>query len=305
MKVIWLKADQANMVSDLALCLGYFDGMHLAHQKLFSMTLEKGKEFQVKTAIMTFSTQIHSYLKHEKYYFLTSVADKEEVAKALGFDYLFVLEVSDTLVRMEPDEFIRKYIASQRHIVVGYDYRFGHFGKGNALCLYERFPEKVIIVPEMDYYGKKIGSSRIRELLKKGKLNLVSHLLGRPYQIIGEVVYGHRRGKSLGYPTANIDFDGYFLPRTGVYLTTIIHKEKKFHAMTNVGYNPTFREQELSLETYIFDLDEDLYTQTITVRFHEYIRPEMQFKNREQLVEQLKKDETTIRKLIASKEGKI
>ncbi|MBN2504132.1 MAG: bifunctional riboflavin kinase/FAD synthetase [Bacilli bacterium] len=298
MKVIHLKYNEYNSINDLAICLGFFDGMHIAHRKLFDETLRIGKAMALKTAIMTLSTQIYAYLKHEQFLALTSIPDKVAVAESLGFDYLFVLEVSDGLVRMEPEQFIQRFIANAGHVVVGFDYRFGHFGFGDADMLKNYLREKVTIVPEMDYYNKKIGSTRIRNLLKDAKLSVVSRLLGRPYQIIGKVVYGHRRGRSLGYPTANIDFDGYYLPKTGVYFTLIEHGGKTHYAMTNVGYNPTFSEQELSLETHILDLDEDLYGKTITIKFIEYIRPELKFSNREALVEQLKLDELAVRNIV-------
>jgi len=204
-------------------------------------------------------------------------------------------------VIMEPDQFIRQYLVSCAKVIVGFDFRFGHKGSGDALYLKSRLPEQTIIIPEMDFYNKKVGSTRIRKQLSLGKISLVNRLLGRKYQINGVVIKGHGRGKTLGYPTANVDYNGYYLPKDGVYYTTIRLSDSLYDAMTYIGYNPTFKDGKMALETHIFGLERELYDEVITIYFEKYIRPEMSFSSKEALIAQIKKDESSVHKLIPSR----
>ncbi len=297
MKIIHLQANEAIPFSNLSLCLGFFDGMHIAHQKLFNATILQNKP----TAVMTFSTHIPSFMHNEQYFALTIMADKIEIAKKYGFDYFIILEVTKELVTMEPDKFIRQYLFSCAKVIVGFDFRFGHLGKGDASYLHSLLPDKTIIIPEMDYYNKKVGSTRIRKQLSLGKLSLANRLLGRKYQINGVVVKGYGRGKTLGYPTANVDYDGYYLPKHGVYYTTIRLHDKIYDAMTYIGAKPTFNDRKVALETYIFGFEKELYSEVITIYFEAYIRPDMAFSNKEMLIAQINKDELSVQKLISSR----
>jgi len=297
MKIITLKATDTNPVKDISLCLGFFDGMHLAHQRLF----EETKRQPHPTGIMTLSTQIPSFLHQEAYYALTTLADKIEIADLYGFDYFFVLEVTDEFVHMEPDAFIARYLDCCRKVIVGFDFRFGYKGSGNAEYLKTKLPDKAIIIPEMDYYGKKIGSTRLRKLLSEGKVRLVNRMLGRCYRIRGIVVPGRGRGKTLGFPTANIEYDGYFLPRPGVYYTTVDSMDGKYDAMTYIGSNPTFKDGKMVLETHIFGISGDFYNQPLSINFHAYIRPEIAFGDQTGLVNQIKKDEAYIKGLASTR----
>ncbi len=297
MKIIRLQANQANPIPNLSLCLGFFDGMHIAHQKLFDAAISQKKP----TAIITFSTHILSFMQNEQYFALTLTTDKIEIAKRYGFDYFIILEVSNELVMMEPDQFITQYLKHCDKVIVGYDFRFGHKGLGDAAYLSSRLPEQTIIIPEMDYYNKKVGSTRIRKQLSLGKISIANRLLGRKHQINGVVVKGHGRGKTLGYPTANVDYDGYYLPKLGVYYTTILVQGVLYYAMTYIGYNPTFKDGKVALETHIFGLDRELYNEVLTIYFETYIRPEMAFSGKEALITQINKDELSVKRLILSR----
>lgn len=302
MKIIQLTYDENCPISQLALCLGFFDGMHRAHQTLFRLTLEKAKECQVPSGIVTFSTHILSFLKQEPFRALTTVEDKIRLAEAWGFDYFIILLVSKNLISMSPETFIRQYLLDASHIVVGYDYTFGFRGEGTPKLLESALPGKVTITPCQNFYGTKVGSTRIRSLLKAGKLSVVNRLLKRPYQIRGRVVSGHGRGQHLGYPTANCEYDGYFLPRKGVYYTRVKVSDNEYEAMTSIGTNPTFRENDIRLETHLLDYSGDLYGREITVSFYEYIRPEKRFSSASELVRQLQIDEKYVRMKHSSKE---
>jgi len=150
--------------------------------------------------------------------------------------------------------------------------------------------------------GIKIGSSRIRNLLKEGNLSVANRLLGQRYAVLGTIVKGKGRGKILGFPTANIDFDGYFLPRTGVYATLIELDGVIYQSMTNIGDNPTFYGKVVTLETHIFRFNESVYGKTIRLEFHAFIRDDTKFTTTVDLVAQLQKDSDKVRKLFQSEE---
>lgn len=301
MKIIQLHAHEMNPIPNLAICLGFFDGVHIAHQRLLELTIQTGKNEHLQTAVMTFSTHILSFLKNETFMALTTNEDKIRIAEKYGFDYFFLLEVTPEFIGLSPEAFIQQFLSKCKKIIVGYDYTFGHKGAGNAATLLKIKPNATVVVPEMDFYRKKIGSSRIRNLLLLGKITLVNRLLGRKYQISGVIIHGKGRGRSLGYPTANIDFNGYFLPRPGVYYTSVYLFDQKYPAMTNIGDNPTFEDQIITLETHIFGIDQALYGEHIRIEFEEYIRPEWKFLSKTELTSQMRKDEKAVQKLIETR----
>jgi riboflavin kinase/FMN adenylyltransferase len=285
--------------ADLALCLGFFDGVHRAHQKLFQDTLSYGNSLGVETAIMTFSTHIGSYIANREFKALSMLDDKIRIAREMGFDHFYIIRVSEELARMAPESFIERFLMSSRLVIVGFDYSFGAKGRGDVAMLQRWLPEKVHVVLEMDYYGKKIGSSRVRRALSEGRIPLANRMLGGAYQIHGTVIKGHGRGKDLGFPTANIAYNGYFLPRHGVYHTEVVLRGEVMHSMSNIGCNPTFHNREVTLETHIFDFDDTIYGESITLRFKQYIRPEKVFASSQALIAQMAYDEEVIKKAIS------
>jgi riboflavin kinase/FMN adenylyltransferase len=168
------------------------------------------------------------------------------------------------------------------------------------LKAYEDFETHVM--QEMTYQDEKIGSTKIRQYLDDGEMDLATFLLGRHYQIRGEVIHGRGVGKVLGFPTANIDFTNYYLPKRGVYLTKVLLKNKIYYGVTNVGKKPTFKDQSISLETYIFDLNKDLYGQVITIQFLEFMRDEIKYSNKEALIKQIEKDVVRAKDILLRRE---
>lgn len=285
--------------TDLALCLGFFDGIHRAHQRLLHDTLSIGQNLGVETAIMTFSTHIGSYIAHREFKALSLLDDKIRIARAMGFDHFYIIRVSEELVHMAPESFIERFLISSCRVIVGFDYTFGAKGRGDVAMLQRWLPKKVHVVLEMDYYGKKIGSSRVRRALSEGRVPLANRMLGGIYQIHGTVIKGHGRGKDLGFPTANIDYNGYFLPKHGVYYTEVVLRGQVMQSMSNIGCNPTFHNREVTLETHIFDFDDTIYGESITLRFKQYIRPEMIFASSQDLIAQMAQDEDVIKKAVS------
>ncbi|MCF7924148.1 MAG: bifunctional riboflavin kinase/FAD synthetase [Candidatus Izimaplasma sp.] len=290
MRIEYIDFDDTIKDKNAIACLGFFDGLHIAHQKL----IEKGMELKNKTGkqllVFTFNQSIGKYLNNKPFYYLTSIEDKKNILEKYNVDVLYVFKVTKSFISMEPDEFIQQFLIDMDYLIVGYDFTYGFRSLGNVSHLIKFDEFETVVIPELAYQGEKIGSTRIRMALDDGDLKLASYLLGRYYQIKGKVIKGHGIGKLLGFPTANIDFTNYYLPKKGVYFTKTIINNKSYFGVTNVGKKPTFKDNLISLEIYIFDLDEDLYGQYITIEFIEYMREEVKYPNKELLIKQIKKD---------------
>lgn len=280
------------------LALGFFDGMHTAHQRILSETIALAKEKNVKAAMMTFDTHVLSFLKQVPFRYLTSLNDKIKLAQAWGFDIFYVLKVDASLVRMEAQSFIDQFLKGMKEIVVGFDFTFGRRGLGNVDLLLSDPSLHTTVIQELTYYRSKIGSTRIRDSLKEGKIPLANHLLGRPYQIEGTVIHGKGRGKYLGFPTANLDYQGYLLPKSGVYLVHVSLNSQSYFGLVNVGDNPTFKDKDVTLEVYIMDFNQTIYGEILTIQFEQFLRDEETFSSKFDLIEQMKKDELQARQII-------
>ncbi|MBN2540981.1 MAG: bifunctional riboflavin kinase/FAD synthetase [Bacilli bacterium] len=272
------------------ICLGYFDGMHIAHVELIKTAAKLAKEKGLSLAVFTFSMNIKAYLNQERHRCLTTVEDKATICKKLGVDYLYVMKVSQHLIHMQAEEFIERFLVGANTVVVGFDFRFGYRGEGDRKLLLKQKNFQTIVIPEMTYLDLKVGTTRIRANLLDGNLEIANHLLGREYKIKGRVVSGRGIGRRLGYPTANIDYMPYVLPKSGVYYTKVIHEKKEYYGITNVGNNPTYFNVPLTVETHVFNTDKNLYNEIIEVRFVEYLRPEIKFDTEPELIEQIYQD---------------
>jgi riboflavin kinase/FMN adenylyltransferase len=282
--------------------LGFFDGIHIAHQALIKKGLDLKKQTGKKLFVFTFDQSIGNYLRNQPFYHLTSIDDKKDLLQAYDVDVLYVFKVSKEFISLSPDAFVQQYLVDLSHIVVGFDFSYGFrsVGRVDDLLAYKAF--ETHIMQEMTYQDEKIGSTKIRRYLDDGEMELATFLLGRHYQIRGEVIHGRGVGKVLGFPTANIDFTNYYLPKRGVYLTKVLMKNKVYFGVTNVGKKPTFKDQSISLETYIFDLNKDLYGQVITIEFIEFMRDEIKYSNKEALIKQIEKDVVRAKDMLLRRE---
>jgi len=275
---------------NIVICLGYFDGMHLAHVKLIEEARRIAQEKELSLAVFTFSMNIKAYLSQERHRCLSTIEDKANICKSLGVDILYVMRVNQHLVQMQAKEFIDRFLVDANTVVVGYDFRFGHHGEGDRTLLKHCRKFDTIVVPEMKYLDLKIGSTRVKANLLDGNLDIANHLLGRNYTIKGLVVSGRGIGKRLGYPTANIDYMPYILPKSGVYYTCVIYKGNRYPGITNIGNKPTYFGLPLTVETHVFNMNKNLYNELIEIEFVEYLRPELKFSSEAELAEQIFKD---------------
>lgn len=278
--------------------LGFFDGMHLGHLALLEEVKLCGQKENLKTAVLTFDVQPKTFLTKQKEEYLMSVDDKIAFTKMLGIDYFIVLEFNEHLQNCSAHDFIESYLRplNFRHLVCGFDYTFGKKGLGTSQTL-AKYGHlfSLSVVSKKEYNHHKIASTHIKQLLKKGDIVQANNLLGRPYRVTGRVVYGKQLGKRIGFPTANIDYGSYLIPKRGVYAVNIVIDGHAHLAMANVGLNPTVETlDKLVLEVNVFDYTKDIYGEIVQVEFLKYIREEVKFASLDQLIDQLDTDRKII-----------
>lgn len=299
MKVIYLDKNDAQLNEAICSAIGFFDGLHLGHMALVNEVLKISQEKKLKSALMTFDhypLYILGKITEEKS--LTTMEDRIQILESLGFDYLLVIHFTRDVASLKPQDFIQQFIIQNHivHLVCGFDFRFGHFNQGNVNTLKSCKQMEISVIDEVIYMGEKISSSRIRQCLDLGNIRQLKELLGRYYTIQGQVIKGRQIGRSIGFPTANVNFGSYYLPVNGVYIVKIYVKNQWYMGMCNIGYNPTFEAlTKKSLEVYILDFDEDIYYQNVIVEFYDMIRHEKPFQNKEGLIQQLTHDQNKVR----------
>lgn len=279
---------------ELTLTFGNFDGFHIGHQKLIEVTRSYS---DTKSAVMTFDPHPQQFLASIHYKRLMSPLEKMDIIERFGIDVMFTIVFDETFSNYSQDQFIEnlKRIHVKR-IVVGKDARFGKNGQGRVEDLNKHF--EVIIVDDELYQDKRVSSTLIKYLLSNATLEEVTHILKRPYRIHGKVEHGNHLGQTLGYPTANIHYDQFQIPKLGVYAVKVHVLGKMYYGMANIGHNPTINYQLYPrLEVYIFDFNTYIYNKHLTLDFISYMREEKRFTSKEGLIDQLKQDEIQVRRL--------
>ncbi|WP_413301278.1 bifunctional riboflavin kinase/FAD synthetase [Bacillus sp. 1P10SD] len=283
----------------LAMALGYFDGVHRGHQQVILEAKRQAEEQGLQSAVMTFdphpSVVLGKSKKHVQY--ITPLSDKIKIIEELGIDYLFIVHFTSEFANLLPQEFIDQYVIglNVKHVVAGFDYSYGRMGKGTmeTLPFHSRDQLSYSVVPKLDHGEEKVSSTRIRHLLNEAKVNELPGLLGRYYMTTGIVIHGDKRGRTIGFPTANIDLnEEYIIPPLGVYAVKMKVKGHWYNGVCNVGYKPTFNKEALKLtvEVHLFEFEQEIYGEEVVVEWHLYLRKEQKFSGIEELVSQIEKD---------------
>lgn len=282
---------------DNYIVLGSFDGLHMGHLTLMNKAKEVAKKFNGKSMVFSFRNHPLSFIKPEiAPKLLMSTSEKIRVVEQLGIDIFCLVDFNKAFMEIEPERFIEllceKYNA--KGIIVGFNYKFGHKNKGNVTMLQklqEVYNFKLYVLDPCKYQGEIVSSSRIREEISKGQVEAANEMIGREYFLEGKVVHGKKLGRTIGFPTANLDYkDIYVLPKIGVYYTNVLVNNVIYKGITSVGHNPTVNGNKLTIETYILDFNEDIYALDIRVYFIERIRDEEKFNSIQDLMNQLTKD---------------
>jgi riboflavin kinase/FMN adenylyltransferase len=280
-----------------AIALGNFDGVHIGHQQLIKKVINISKIKGLKSSVLLFKNHTRTLVDSNGPLLLSSYEQKNSLIENLGIDIIYTMPFNEEFRKLSPEEFFTNILIKKlnvRTIVVGVDYRFGYKASGDSnvlLKLGEKFGVEVIIFNPIYFEGSVVSSTRIRECLLSGNIRKANKMLGRDYSIIGEVVRGKEIGHKLGFPTANIKPSiNYVIPKNGVYSTETIVEDIRYLSATSVGYNPTFMENEIKIESHIIDFNDLIYNKTIELIFVEYLREEMKFNNIESLKKQILED---------------
>lgn len=279
--------------------IGVFDGLHLGHKFLIDQVIKGAAKLKARSLILTFDPHPLMVLApNAAPPVLTTIAQKAEILQSWGLDCLGVLHFSKEMAATPPQKFLFQFLGKFIDPVgafLGPDFTFGQNATGNAETIAEwlatlNSKAKVGIVEAQNGLSGLHSSSQIRQDLKSGLVENAAASLGRLYQLSGQVVHGQARGRSLGFPTANLGHIKQLIPEPGVYATWATIEGQVYGAMTSIGYNPTFGEQPMTVESHIFDFNRFIYGQEISIEFVSHLRAMERFKSADQLAAQLDKD---------------
>ena len=280
------------------IALGNFDGFHLGHQAVVGRAVALAKARGVPAIVATFDPHpIRHFRSDSPPFRLTSLDQRERLFAAAGADAMLVFKFDAELASVNASDFITDWLiarAGASGVVTGEDFTFGRGRGGNTAVLAEIGGARGLTVETIGPVsegGEIISSSRIREALQAGDCATATHLLTRPFAIEGMVQHGDKVGRTIGYPTANIDLGNYLRPRYGIYAVRgRLTDGRVLNGAANLGVRPSFDPPKELLEPFFFDFDEDLYGQTIQVELHAFIRPEAKFDNLDALTAQMGRD---------------
>jgi len=292
---------------------GMFDGVHLGHQQILKKLVQQSQELKLPSVVLTYWPHPRHVLagNQDRVALLSSLDEKAEMIAALGIDFMVVIPFTLDFSQMSHSRFVEEVLVQAlrtRHLIIGYDHRFGQNRLGNIHSLKTAGVQYGFDITEI---GKEevediaVSSTKIRNSLSQFQPEAAQHFLGRPYTIRGRVVEGDKRGRTIGFPTANLEVDELLklIPKDGVYATRCRVEGIWYPAMSNLGFRPTVDGKKHSIETHLLDFQGDLYGKTIDLAFCAAIREEMKFDGLEELKMQLEADRLKCLQIL--QEGKV
>jgi len=296
-------------VDNSVVTVGTFDGVHEGHRSLIETVVKKAKARDARSVVISFDPHPRDIINPGSSGIkqLTTIRERREILEEIGIDVLLIIPFTRDFSLMSSEEFVQKIVFDKvgvSEFVIGYDHHFGKDRTGTIETVENLGKElgfDAFIVSKKEMGAITVSSTTIRkELSEEGNVEQAANLLGRKYLLNGIVIHGDKRGRSIGYPTANLkaEHPNKVIPKNGVYAVRVRVGEKWFGGMMNIGNRPTFDKVELRLEVHIFEFDEDIYGQTIQVRFLKRLRDEVKFSGIDELVAQLGKDKETALKFL-------
>jgi riboflavin kinase / FMN adenylyltransferase len=289
-------------LNDLILAIGNFDGVHLGHQKIINQCIDLAKKHNLTPAVLTFHPHTSQFThEDEKKKLIYNNVQKISLIRSLNIAHLFILEFNNQVMNIPHDKFVEDILIKMfkvKGIITGYNFFFGKNRLGNTDFLKNTSKQYGFIYNVVDKFDKdfiEVSSSKIRNLLSKGMIETANKILGQRYSITGNVIYGKKLARTLGFKTANIKLDqDYIYPLNGVYLVSVTIEDNKhisYFSIANIGIKPTvLNDETITLEVHIFEFDDDIYDKNIKVEFISFLRPERNMKNLDKLKNQIKKD---------------
>ncbi len=284
--------------------IGTFDGVHIGHKKIIKRLIDIAKKEHGQTVIITFYPHPRTVLRLDEMdlKFINTQKEKIKIFEKAGIDNLVIYPFTKEFSKMNADDFVKNILIDKIHtkkLVIGYDHRFGNQRKGNIKRLFELshiYNFEVEEIPEQDIKNIAVSSTKIRKALRTKDIKQANVFLGYEYSLSGIVVHGNKIGRTIGYPTANIEVDdkNKLIPANGVYSVKVEWKGKLYKGMCNIGVRPTIDHGKLTIEANIFDFDKDIYGDILTIYFVDYIRDERRFVDLDSLKNQLAYDKQRI-----------
>ena len=288
--------------------IGTFDGVHLGHQKIIKRVVETAHKNGLLATVFTFFPHPRMIVQHDQQLKLIhTLTEKKQFLQSLGVDLLIVQPFNEAFANLSAEAFVSELLVKHlrvQKVIIGYDH---HFGKNrtanidNMRLFGEQYGFSVEEIPVQEVDEVSVSSTKIRQALNEGRVEIAEHYLGVPYSFIGKVVHGLKLGRTIGFPTANLQVEASYklIPKDGVYVVYSLIEGRKVYGMMSIGKNPTIQGKGASIEVYFFDFNQDLYGQDLTIYFVKYLREERKFSSVSLLKKQIQDDETAARKAIA------
>ena len=284
--------------SPKVLSLGMFDGVHFGHISIINLLKSVAQENNLETAILTFWPHPRKVFNpNDEIKLLNTLNEKLNLLENANLDVVFLKSFDENFRNLTGEEFIRQILVEKlnvKHIIIGHDHVFGKNKSGNFELLQKLSKELDFVVQQLDAVKEgefNISSTKIRNCLANGNIIGANKMLGYHYSVSGKVIDGKKLGRTIGYPTANIEVDELkLLPKKGAYIVEVYVKNKFYKGMLSIGTNPTVNGDKLTVEVYILDFNEDIYDEEITVKFRDFLHEEIKFESLEKLIERLDED---------------
>jgi riboflavin kinase/FMN adenylyltransferase len=280
------------------LSLGMFDGVHFGHISIINLLKSVAQENNLETAILTFWPHPRKVFNpNDEIKLLNTLNEKLNLLENANLDVVFLKSFDENFRNLTGEEFVRQILVQKlnvKHIIIGHDHVFGKNKSGNFELLQKLSKELDFVVQQLDAVKEgefNISSTKIRNYLANGNIIGANKMLGYHYSVSGKVIDGKKLGRTIGYPTANIEVDELkLLPKKGAYIVEVYVKNKFYKGMLSIGTNPTVNGDKLTVEVYILDFNEDIYGEEITVKFRDFLHEEIKFESLEKLIERLDED---------------
>ena len=304
---IYHDISEIKSIPNAVVTVGTFDGLHIGHQKVIGELVHAAKSIGGESVVVTFYPHPRKVLQPGfNLKLIISRAEKQNLFEKLGIDNLVCINFTKEFAQTTSEEFVKKYLVDPikpRKVIIGYDHHFGKDRKGNLEFLREmgaKYNFEVEKIEMQDIEKTAVSSSKIREAISKGNMRAATKFLGYHFSISGTVVKGNQLGRTLGFPTANIEPDepDKIIPEYGVYAVLVDWKGKLYKGMSNIGIRPTLDLHKLTIEAHIFDFDQDIYGEHITIYFLEHTRIEKKFKDIGLLRRRLIIDRIKVKKIL-------
>ena len=291
------------LTEQTCMAVGNFDGIHEGHIGLIKKTIKISIDNNLVPTILTFDPMPEEFFDTPDFFRLMHMSDKYQVLEKYGIEQVIKIPFDRNFSEISKDAFIENILIHKlmvKHLIVGCDFKFGHkrLGDTKLLKLYEdKNLFGLTIIELVKVTDKKVSSRDIRALIKIGNIKDANRLISKPFSLIGKVVHGEKRGRQLGYPTANIELYKSY-PINGIFLVSILFENQKLYGLASWGHKPTFSCNDHVLEVNIFDFEDDLYDKELKIIFIDKIRDQIKFNDKDDLIKQMDEDKTIAKSLL-------